>query len=312
MPLDHFVSQVHLRGFYSSQLRNRLYAIRKSDLKEFTPRSEDVCRIQDGNTNSYLNIERAIEDFLKIIEPAYNESVENLRTGTPNPKTIFTIAGFAAYVSICSPGGMRISSGMTRNVLATTGQVLENAGKIPKLPKEMGNSFLEAVNSGNLNIGVDPKHPQAIGISSIHKYVSAFGNFKWDILLNDTDSPFFTSDYPIAIETSPDPRILFRIVPLAPDIAIRILPTPIDTKKIDFTFPLFGWRRHKATRYEVRKINELLVRCAEDCVFFRDDKPWVKGFVAKNSGYRVEMVVQRFPTGNGGFLTWHRQQIMSR
>ena len=63
MPLDHYVSQVHLKKFYSPALGNRMYAIRKSDLKVFTPRSEDVCRIMDGSTNAYLREDRAIEGF---------------------------------------------------------------------------------------------------------------------------------------------------------------------------------------------------------------------------------------------------------
>ena len=63
MPLDHYVSQVHLKKFYAPALGNRMYAIRKSDLKVFTPRSEDVCRIMDGSTNAYLREDRAIEGF---------------------------------------------------------------------------------------------------------------------------------------------------------------------------------------------------------------------------------------------------------
>jgi hypothetical protein len=54
MALDHYVSQVHLRSFYSPALGERLYAIRKSNGKAFTPNSESVCRIDDGSTNAYL------------------------------------------------------------------------------------------------------------------------------------------------------------------------------------------------------------------------------------------------------------------
>lgn len=60
MPLDHYVSQVHLKNFYSPKLRNRMYAIRKQDLITFTPKSEDVCRTESGSTNPYLQSERAI------------------------------------------------------------------------------------------------------------------------------------------------------------------------------------------------------------------------------------------------------------
>jgi hypothetical protein len=38
----HYVSQVHLRNFYSPALGDRMYAFRKSDGKAFTPNSESV------------------------------------------------------------------------------------------------------------------------------------------------------------------------------------------------------------------------------------------------------------------------------
>ena len=56
MPLDHYVSQVHLKNFYSPKLGELMYAIRKSDLKEFTPNSESVCRIDDGAIGNVLYI----------------------------------------------------------------------------------------------------------------------------------------------------------------------------------------------------------------------------------------------------------------
>ncbi len=68
MALDHYVSQVHLKRFYSPSLDGLMYAIRKSDLDRFTPRSNDVCRMDEGNTNEYLTEPGAIEEFLKTVE----------------------------------------------------------------------------------------------------------------------------------------------------------------------------------------------------------------------------------------------------
>jgi hypothetical protein len=86
MALDHYVSQVYLRNFNSPVLQNRFYAMRKSSLKTFTPRSEDVCRIEEGNTNKYLTEERAIEDFLRTVEPKYNSALAKLRNGQPDKR----------------------------------------------------------------------------------------------------------------------------------------------------------------------------------------------------------------------------------
>ena len=89
------------------------------------------------------------------------------------------------------------------------------------------------------------KYPQAIGISSILACTATFGNFKWEILHNDfTDNPFFTSDFPVAIEKTDDPRILNRVVPLAPDIALRIRPDlTLDRGRSDFSSANFGYRK---------------------------------------------------------------------
>ena len=114
MALDHYVSQVHLKRFCSPALGGLTYAMRKSDLKRLTPRSQDVCRIDDGNPNDYLIEPRAIEEFLKTIEWKYNSAVSVLEMGEPNQQTIYTIAGFAAYVLTCSPAAMRINAGPLR------------------------------------------------------------------------------------------------------------------------------------------------------------------------------------------------------
>jgi hypothetical protein len=75
MALDHYISQVQLNNFNSPTLGGLMYAIRKSDLKRFPTKSQDVCRIEEGSTNAYLTKDRAIEEFLKDVEPRYNASL---------------------------------------------------------------------------------------------------------------------------------------------------------------------------------------------------------------------------------------------
>jgi UDP-3-O-acyl-N-acetylglucosamine deacetylase len=52
----------------------------------------------------------------------------------------------------------------------------------------------------------------------------------------------------------------------------------------------------------VVEINRLLVRCAEDLIFFRDDQKWFEGFVPKNCRYRIEPVTHKLPHGMGDLL----------
>jgi hypothetical protein len=110
MALDQYVSQVHLRNFYSPALGERMYAVRKSDGKAFTPNAESVCRIEAGSTNAYLTHDRLIEELLAGIEPKYNAAVKKLGAGNIDPECIYAVAAFAAYLITCSPAAMRVQA----------------------------------------------------------------------------------------------------------------------------------------------------------------------------------------------------------
>lgn len=310
MPLDHYVPQVHLRQWCSPALGNRMYAIRKADLKTFTPDSQSVCRITDGSTNAYLRNNRAVEIFLKTIEPNYNAALEQLASGNVDSQCIYTIAGFVAYIIACSPAGMRIQSGPLRNLLDTTAAILDARGALPPPPPQLGDSSLtELLSSGAVELTVDPKYSQAIGVSLILRRAALFGNFKWEILRNPiADSPFFTSDFPAAIEVTDDPRVLNRIVPLCPTLALRIRPDlMVDSSRSNFSFSNFDYQRRDLGREETTRLNRLIVRCAEETTFYRDDHPWIRPFIAKNRHYRIEPFTQRIATPTGKLLVFtHR------
>ena len=200
-----------------------------------------------------------------------------------------------------------------KGVVEETTRILDAKGEFPPPPPELGGKGLtDLLAEGAIEVKIDPKYPQAIGITSILSHTSIFGNFRWEILLNPyDDNPFFTSDYPIAIEETLDPRILNKIVPLAPDVAIRICPTlDYDKMSIDFSFAGFNCRTRKISRFEIMRVNRLIVRCAEETVFFRDNYPWVSTFVKRNAGYRINPVTRKMPTGKGTVI-WFTQEISS-
>lgn len=314
MPLDHYVPRVHLRRFYSPVLGNRMHAIRKTDLKTFTPRAEDVCRISEGNTNRYLRGDRAIEQFLKTIEPNYNAAVAKLVDRTIDHECVYTIAGFVAYVSTCSPAGMRIHSGPLRDLVEAEAALMDASGALPPAPEELGGASLtELLREGTVKTTIDQKYLQAIGINRILQITTLFGNSKWEILRNDSgDSPFFTSDFPVALEQAADSRILNRIVPLAPDVALRIKPdVAADQDRVDLSFPNFGHVNRRPGRDELVRLNRSIVRCAEDLVFYRDTHAWVRSFVSKNRWYRIEPRTDRLSVDTGTLLV-STQRVVAR
>lgn len=314
MALDHYVSRVHLRNFYSPALGERMYAVRKSDGKTFTPDAESVCRIEEGSTNAYLTHNRAVEEFLKSVEPQYNSAIKKLTGGEIDAECIAVIAGFAAYVMTCSPAAMRIQSAPLKAVLENSARALDAANALPPPPAVLGGANLtELLQSGKIQFTVDPKYPQAIGIANILKMTLMLGNAGWDVLKNPfDDSPFFTSDFPAAIEESDDPRGLNRIVPLTPRLAIRIRrDASLKRDQDNFTFARFRYRAHKIGRQELAAVNRLLVQCAEGLVFYRDDHSWVKPFIMKYASYRVEAQTRELP-GPDGSLLIATQRIVAR
>ena len=314
MPFDHYVSQVHLKNFNSPALDGMLFAMRKSNLKRFQTRSRDICRIEDGSTNAYLTESRAIEEFLKDVEPRYNASVAKLRENKPDQESIFSIAGFVAYIINCSPTAMRMHSEPLKATLASTATLLDAQGQIPKAPAALGGkSISELLADGTVTFDVDPKYPQAIGVTAVMNHVSIFGNSTWELLHNDeADSPFFTSDYPVAIETFDLNTPINRVVPLAPDLAIRIRPDiRLSRTPPDLSFAKFKASVHKLRRTEVTDINRLIVQCAEDLVLYRDDSAWIESFVTKNRRYRVEPVTQTLKH-DGGDMIVATQRIQAR
>lgn len=301
MALDHFISQVHLKNWYDPALGKRMHAIRKTDLQQYQCNSASQCRVEDGNTNTYLEEQRIVEDFLKTIENQYNDSVDEFRKGNPTKDAIYAIAGFVSYVMSCSPGAMRINTPMFEGNVKIMAEMLDRRGELPEAPAELGGGSIgDMIADGRVVVNVDPKFPQAVGIGTIMDRVSSFGNFSWDVINNgQEDTPFFTSDYPIANEDTDDPRILNRLVPLAPDLAIRIKPNMRGIRAKGFEFKDFRWQILKPSRAEVVDINRRLVRSAETVVFHSKSLDWIPAFVQKNRNFRVEGWNETFDTGKG-------------
>lgn len=312
MPLDHYISQVHLRKFYRPNSDELMFATRKSDLKSFRCNAKSVCRIEESSSNPYLQKNRMIEDFLQFVEPRYSRSLAKAYENRFDQESILAIAGFVAYILACSPGAMRIFSDPLRASVETTSIMLDRAGEIPAAPEALGGkSITELLRDGVIQWNIDPKFPQAFGITSVIGWVSVFGNSRWEVLHNDeAHTPFFTSDFPIAIEQSRDPRVLNRVVPLAPNLAIRICPDiRLSGEKPDLNFGGFSSRRRRLRHQEVIEVNRRLVRCAEDAIFYCDDEDWVVPFIAKNRHYRIEGITHRIPHGRG-FLNLSSQRIV--
>ena len=305
MAIDHYVPQVHLKQFYADELGEKLYAFRKSDASFFTPSARSVCGIADGNTNAYFENPRIVEEFLRTVEPHYARYVQQLRSGDIEVDCVACLSGFMAYVATCSPTAVRIFRPTLESTVHEYVRKLDAEGQIPKPPPELGKSLSDVLDRGLIDITIDQKYPQAIGIEQIWNLLNAFGNSLWEIVHNPYDeSPFFTSDYPVApIILDQQPTGLMRVVPLAPNLAIKVFPDRnSDRRHEPDEFPDFRYVIKTASRPEVHLMNTAIVRSAESFVFANHNREWVRRFVRNNAGYRVEMRTDRRPVTDGAYL----------
>jgi len=307
MARDHYVSQVHLKRFYASDLGGKkMHAFRKTDGRKFICGAEDVCRTEDGNTNKFLSEPRLIEEFARLFEPKYNWACEILERGEVHPDAVFVVGSFAAFVMCCSPTGMRLGSAPHEARLPIELKLLDRAGQLDPVPPQLGQkSVAELIDEGTLVFETDARYPQAIGISRVVELVKGYANFHWQILINKyIDTPFFTSDFPVAVEASRDPRVVNRIIPLTPQLAVRICPrVELSDNGIVTTFDNFTFEILAPSRQEIININRAIVRSAERDVFYSIAAPWVLGFVRKHARFRVEIESTNIPMGTGFLIT---------
>jgi hypothetical protein len=78
----------------------------------------------------------------------------------------------------------------------------------------------------------------------------------------------------------------------------------------DPSFARFSCQRRAPRRFELLEINRLIVRSAEDMVFYSSNLNWIPKFIAKNRHYRVEVITERIPLGTG-YLNNATQRIVA-
>jgi hypothetical protein len=97
------------------------------------------------------------------------------------------------------------------------------------------------------------------------------------------------------------------VVPLAPDLAVRVI---LDRKRssADETFSNLTYIRRGQKRQAVLDVNRRLIRCAEELVFYRDNCEWVDRFIERNRRYRIEPITE-MRVFEGRKVPFHTQSI---
>jgi len=209
---------------------------------------------------------------------------------------------------------MRIQTPPIKKIIEASIAVMDKQELLSTAPRILDNkSLIQLIQDDFIKVQVDPKYSQAIGIKQIHSVVANLGNCQWEVLHNNSEtSIFFSSDFPVALEETSDPRVHNKIIPLAPDLAIRIKPdSSLDRNQLDLSFTKFSYRNRRVNHKDVVKLNRLIVRCAEDLIFYNNNFPWVKRFIDKNRHYRLETHTDLITTPTGDKVQLSTQRIVA-
>lgn len=172
MPRDHYVAQTYLKHFLSPELENLLHAYDKQDLKHFTPTTKNICCSQDCDTNPYFEDERAIDKYLRVIEPKWDHGVEDINALLKYEEVKYFMAGYIAVLVSCTPASIRTLTYATEQIIASGGNILtqqmqEHPERFPEIEPLPPDIFEKVMDAGGIAAQVDPKHTHARTIQNL-------------------------------------------------------------------------------------------------------------------------------------------------
>lgn len=313
MPKDHYVAQTYLKHFLDPKLGNLLHAYDKKGLKHFTARTRDICYAHDWDTNPYFQDQRAIDKYLKVIEPKWNYGVTDIHNLLKYEEIKYFMAGYIAVLVSCTPTSIRTLTHATEEMIASAGNIL--ACQMQQYPERFPDSkplppdiFEQIMAAGGLKAKVDPKHTHARTMQNLLDLQWHFYKSPWMILDNETENPFLTSDYPVAYYYSkPQARIPYRFVPICPRYAILIKPS---LDKADRKSPKEPFDKYPITETDICSIrpkfpkilNKLTIQGAERFIISAYDTPWIMKLVKKYKNWKMDSGTVRLPHENGELI----------
>lgn len=313
MPRDHYVAQTYLKHFLDPNLDKLLHAYDKKLLKHFTPTTKNICCAQDWDTNPYFEDERAVDKYLRIIEPKWNDGVENIGDLLKYEEIKYFMAGYIAVLVSCTPSSVRTSTHAIEEIIASSSNIIaQQMQNYPErfpdqkpLPPEIFEQILAA---GGLKATVDPKHTHARSMQNLINLQWCFYKSPWMILDNETDSPFLTSDFPVAYYyPKPQTRVPYRFVPISPRYAILIKTS---TDRADRKAPEEPFSEYPITEIDIRPVkstfpkilNKLTIQGAEQFIISAYDAPWIMKLVKKYKNWKMDSGTVRLPYENGEMI----------
>jgi Protein of unknown function (DUF4238) len=223
MSQDHYVAQTYLSAFIHPQT-GRLHAYSKRDSRYFVPSTGSVCKTMNWDqTPKFLSPPDALGRWLKIFEPPWASVVAKLEAShdlAPDDK--YVIAGYWAYLSTCTPTWRRVAVALQQHDLDTiyvdrfTAHAQTHPDEFPKAA-----DYLPLLREGKLTPEIDKNFPKALVITQLLRHQSCLYHEAWEVIWNDTDELFLTSDNPSCLDYQyGNPIRAARYLPVTPRLAV--------------------------------------------------------------------------------------------
>jgi hypothetical protein len=306
VPQDHYVAKTYLRAFTDPKT-NCLHAYSKRDSRYFTPPPERVCKTMDWDQNpKFLSPPDALGQWLKIFEPHWAAAVAKLEASHElMPDDKFVIAGYWAHLSTCTPMWRRVAADHQQRDLDTiyVERFTEHAQAHPhQFPK--GGDYLPLLKDGKLKVEIDKDFPKALVTTQLLKHQWCLHHQAWDVVWNETDELFITSDNPSCFDYQYGSLLrAARYLPLTPRLALWTLIDQENIPEVGQNIaPANVSAGRTATSKFVRDMNRLVIQSAENIVLASEPKSYIPLCLKKYKNWKVCVNVSRIPTPDGGYF----------
>jgi hypothetical protein len=305
---DHFVAQTYLRSFVDDEGNLTPYYKNGRVIvgKKKTPRQ--VCYETDGDSNSYFDNPRILDEYLPHIENPWADNVAKLQAGEVNADCKYEIGAYISFLRSCTPTAKRLGAEMiSANMQPLVDKTLaEHFHELGETTDEIRSAIKGAMDNRKIRAVVDEEYAHAISIQHLVNSAYRFYCSHWLVLLNETSIPFVSSDNPAGLfYEGENPQYATVFVPLSPTLGVLIKPdltierpTIEDVKQ--YSHPGDDYAHPKESF--VATLNELTVKSAENIVLHSTHDEELESSVEANRDWKVQNQTFELPYENGMYI----------
>jgi hypothetical protein len=315
---DHYVSQTYLKHFTGAN--GDLVPYYKSGHvivgKAKSPKS--LCFETEGDTNKYFPNTRLLDEFLQAFENPWNKNIAKLEDGYLDANMKFELSGYIAFLRSCNPTAKRLGQQQISGVVKPTTYdiFMSTLEKNKELSVEIKTLLKKEFQDNKIGIEVDREFAHAQGMMTLMGILHRFYCSHWLVLINDSSTPFITSDNPAVLYYKDNnPQIGQTYIPLKPNMAILITPdlsierpSDEDVKRYDNSQDRFCIIKPSY----VEEFNKQIIKSAEKIVIHQCKEDWLKELVQKYRNWRMEAIISHLPTEKGVFTILRQRPVEIR